>query len=335
MSLEGIISIVIAILGVGIGIPSLIIAISRKKYPKRLEFYVLDLVRIISPFVKKYGSIKLLHDGKETKNVSFIKGMCVSSGDEDIVLESRTQKGGMQVLLPAEYKWLEVHIQARSEGLNVSAEIDTEEPNILNISSELFKRDEVFTFDAYIEGEKENRLKINEINISHRIEGAEKVEPRYVSVYGVESKKRSFRSLIYLCIAAIVTMASTTFLMVHDRPIRYVDKNDAETNYTAAIITPDTISVSKGADGVWPWNCEQYTLEEFKLKFEINVKQRTVSYDFLIKMGVIFILFILAVIGFAIYVRHRMNRDKKVVDVYNKITKIVSDKDNIKQSNDK
>lgn len=331
MSLEGIISIIIAVVFGAIGIPSFIVAISRKKYPKRMEFYVLDLVRIISPFVKQYDSIKLLHEGKETKNVSFIKGMCVSSGDEDILLEPKTHKGGMQVLLPAEYKWLEVHIQARSEGLYVSAEIDTDEPNILNISSELFKRDEVFTFDAYIEGEKNNRLRIKEIKINHRIEGAEKVEPRYVSVYGVESRKKTFRSLIYLYVATIVMMASSTFLMVYDQPVRYVDKNDTETIYTAAIMTPDTVSVSKGTDGVWPWNCERYSLDEFNSKFEINVKKRTVSYQILISMGVLFIVFALGTLGFAIYVRHRMNRDKKVVDMYNKITKMVSDKDNTNQ----
>lgn len=326
MSLEGIISIAIAILGVGIGVPSLIVAISRKKYPKRMEFYVLDLVRIISPFVKKYDSIKLLHDGKETKNVSFIKGMCECSGDEDVILKSNTQNGGMQVQLPIEYKWLEVHIQARSEGLEVSAEIDKEEPNVLNICSELFKRDEVFTFDAYIEGEMDNRLKIKEILVNHRIEGAEKVEPRYVSVFGVESQKRSFRSLVYLCISMIIAMASSTFLMVYDRPIRFVDKNNIGTIYTAAIINPDTISVSEGADGVWPWKCEQYSLDEFNSKYKVDISKRTVSYDFLIKMSVIFILFILGVIGFAVYVRHRMNRDKKVVDKYNKIIKNELDK---------
>ena len=59
MSIEGIISIIIAVLGIGVGIPSLVVAISRKKYPKRMEFYVLDLVRIISPYVRKYDKHKI------------------------------------------------------------------------------------------------------------------------------------------------------------------------------------------------------------------------------------------------------------------------------------
>lgn len=332
MSIEGIISIIIAVLWIGVGIPSLVVAISRKKYPKRMEFYVLDLVRIISPYVRKYDSIKLLHEGKETKNVSFIKGMCVCSGDEDIVLKSNMQKGGMQVQLPAEYKWLEVHVQESSEGLEVGAEIDEDAPNVLNICSELFKRDEVFTFDAYIEGGKDSRLDLNEIKVNHRINGAEKVEPKYVRLYRGDYKKKSLWSLAIMYIAMMTAMTVFTFRTVYDQPMRYVDKNNLEKVYSATIINQDTVSVSEGAGGVLPWRSEQYTIDEFKAKFEINIKQRTISHSLMISMMVVYIVFVLCIVGSVVYIRHRINKDKKVVDTYYKVTKKESEKDrNIEQ----
>ena len=84
MSIEGIIGITIT---VAVGAPSLFYAIRRKKYPKRIELYVLDIVRIISPLVRKYDSIKLLHNDKETKNVSFLRSMFLCVGDEDVELK--------------------------------------------------------------------------------------------------------------------------------------------------------------------------------------------------------------------------------------------------------
>ena len=318
MSIEGIIGIAVS---VGFGIYGVVSTIYKKKYPKQMEFYVLDLVRIISPLIRKYDSIKLLHNDKETQNVSFIRCMCMCTGDEDVILKSESPKDGMQVVLPKEYKWLEVQPQESSKGLEVDLTIDSEQPTILHISSELFKREEAFTFDAYIEGQTDERLRTSDIKIQHRLNNTGKVTPQIANISQTISRKRRLIYAGFMCAFLFLMMSLSAYNALFDRPLRYVDKSDCETIYSAKVVENDTIAVAKGWNGVLPWNEERYSLDEFVSRYDILAQIPRTKH--LGEIILIIVYFISTAVLIFMYVRaivlHR--RKKKVVGTYLRINK--------------
>lgn len=320
MSLEGIISIAIAVLGVGIGIPSLIVALSRKKYPKRMEFYVLDLVRIISPLVHKYDSIKLLHNDKETQNVSFLRGMFVCSGDEDVILKPEGNNRGLRVSLPLGYHWLEVHPQEGTNGLKVDCKIDEKRAGVMYITSDLFKRDEAFTFDAYIEGGDNDRLATKNIKVSHRLLNAGKIETRRVNLFGIMSKKRKLWLFGMIYAMIILLGCLSTFGLLYDRPIRYVDKNNTESIYSAMLAKTDTVAISKGGHGMNPWEQEYMSIEDFKQNYDMYTQcPEKTAWDVMIVV-VFPICVCVFLVSVFIFMIASYRRQKKVVDMYCKIS---------------
>lgn len=316
MSIEGTIGI---ILTVALGAASLYYAIRRKKYPKRMEFYVLDLVRIISPLVRKYESIKLLHNDQETKNVSFLRGMFLCVGDEDVELKSDNNSGGLQVSLPDGYKWLEVHPQERTKGLEVNCTIDVQSPNVLLVTADLFKRDEAFTFDAYVEGNDDTRLESACITIDHRLNNTEEIYARKINIPQMRKrKKRLWLVGIYLVVSIILTCAMS-YGLYYDRPIRYVDKQQSENVYSAVLISNDSVAVSDGKNGVLPWNREHLSIDEFKQKYEIytNFHEMT-TWDNVLMIGIPMLMnIIVAILLILLILMYR--RQMRVIDVYEKI----------------
>lgn len=320
MSLEGIISIILAVVFGVIGIPSFIVAISRKNYPKRMDFYVLDLVRIISPLVHKYDSIKLLHNDKETQNVSFLRGMFVCSGEEDVVLKPQGDNKGLQVTLPLGYHWLEVHPQEGTKGLKVDYKIDENRANVMYITSDLFKRDEAFTFDAYIEGRDDERLAASGIKVSHRLLNTGKIETRRVDLFRMMNKKRKLWLFGVINAMIILLGCSTIYGMLYDRPIRYVDKHDSELICSVMMAKSDTVAISRGRHGINPWEQEYMSIEDFKQNYDMYTQcpEKTI-WDVVMIVVIPICMCILMVLIF-IFMVAAYRRQKKVADMYCKIS---------------
>lgn len=317
MSIEGIIGVALTII---FGVVSVILAGRKKKYPKRMEFYVLDNVRIISPLVRKYDSIKLLHNDKDIQNVSFLRGMCLCVGDEDVILTSDSLKGGLQLSLPRGYKWLEVHPQECSNGLEIKCIIDEKAPNNLFISSKLFKREEAFTFDAYIEGDVESRLLNDDIKISHRLNNAEKMLSRQINILNVSRKKSK---LWFNCIMLVlyILLFATIYMEYYDRPVRYVEKTNSKTIYSVSLVGDSLLAVSNSKNGVLPWDNTIVPIQEFNDKFTINCKvsEKTIGTE-IVMLGLPIVMLLLFIIILVLrFIEYR--RLKKVIDTYVKIIK--------------
>lgn len=321
MSIEGIIGIGATILFGIIGIPSFVIAVAKKKYPKRMEFYVLDLVRIISPLVRKYDSIKLLHNDQETKNVSFLRGMFLCVGDEDVELKSDNNSGGLQVSLPDGYKWLEVHPQECTKGLSVECTLDEEKPNIIHVSSDLFKRDETFTFDAYIEGKDDGRLEYSKVKVGHRISNAGGIKTQKIDMSRTKANKKKLWLIGFMSILYLVLGGATSYGMFYERPIRYVDKQNKDLVYSATVIDNDSIAITRGINGVLPWKNIHLSIDEFNQRYDIYLGYHKVTKGEVVLwvMGPVFgcvllmLIFIIKLVSF--------RRQKRVVKAYAKICK--------------
>ena len=220
-----------------------------------------------------------------------------------------------------EYKWLEVHLRERTEGLEIKMTIDEKSPNILHICSDLFKRDEVFTFDAYIEGKESASLEIEDIKIHHRISEAEKVESQYVSIGRTLMRRRyiwMISGTLVLSFFLMCFVASNTLL---DRPIRFADKTDKETLCSVMVVDNDSIAVSKGTRGVLPFRAERYSIDDFKKKYEINTKISPHTHT--LEVLIICLLFMFGLYAIWDFVsRYRPYRhQKKIIDIYTKVIK--------------
>lgn len=327
MSIDGIIGIVATILFGIIGIPSFIIAIRKKKYPKRMEFYILDLVRIVSPLVPKYDSIRLLHNNKETRNVSFVRGMFLCEGEEDVELKSVGNRRGLRILLPNGYKWLEVHPQERTKGLKVKCTIDEKSPNIMHITAELFKRDEAFTFDAYVEGSDDTRLESSRITVDHRLANTADIYARKINMAQMRKwKMRLWFACLYWVMCAILTCAMT-FEIYYDRPIRYVNKHQQDKVCSAVLISNDSIAISEGMNRVIPRKWERLSIDEFIQKYDIDTDfHEMTTWNIVLMIGVPALLNLFAIIALiTLAVMYR--RQMRVIKAYEKIQFKESTKD--------
>ncbi len=319
MSVEGIICIIITILFGVIGLPSFIVAVSKKKYPKKIEFYVLDMVQIISPLVHKYDSIKLLHNNKETSNVAFLRSMCMCVGDEDVALKSDMPQGDLRVVLPKEYKWLEVRPQENSQGLEITCTIDSDKPNEMHVTSNLFKRDEAFTFDAYIEGKDDSHITINNIEVCHRINNMGKIHPHKFNLSKTKARKRKLWTIGVMCVLYIILAAVMAYGVYYDRPIRYVEVNnhqDSTALYSATLVSDSVMAVSKGSMGVLPWKNESMSIKKFNDRYCIYAKSPTSTiWGLITTIGVPLLLCVTMLISLVIMIIFH-TKEKKVFDAY-------------------
>ncbi len=251
-----------------VSVASLAEAIRARRYPCKLDFYVHDFGRIISPKAKKYDTIKLMHNDEEIKNAFYLKCFFVCTGD-DIVLPEDS-KSGMQIVLPAGYKWLEVHSQESTTGLNVSLHIDADAPNRLCICSTLIKRDEIYSFEAYIGGEEETRILPEEILIQHRIKGLGKLRIQETDLRNIlETKQKlKFKGFAYAFIIIFfgLLLVNTMFC----RSVRFVEKDNPEKIHTAMLVKNDTIAVSVHHSALFPWDRQEYAISSFNEKFELE-----------------------------------------------------------------
>jgi hypothetical protein len=144
------------IIGIIVGLVSIVLAAifewSRRKYPKRMSFYILDAVRLTSPIVDELKNVTLVYDDKPiTKTVSYLKTLFANSGTKDIDLQLIQREDALSIILPNECRWLTVELKDRSKGLKASLELDESNPSILYVTGGVFQKDELFSFIAFIE----------------------------------------------------------------------------------------------------------------------------------------------------------------------------------------
>lgn len=317
------------IIGWGIGAIGVILALyfeyRRDKYPKRMKFYVLDAVRLTSPIVDKLQNIQLEYNGKKiTQTVSYFKGLFSNIGNEDVSLKSSQSEEGISIKLPDECKWLSVNLKEHSDKLNVEFSIDTDDASLLHVCGGVFRRDELFSFDAFIEGEL-TKQKVHEkkLGITHRIANAEniKVETMY------DIKKDRFNRAFFMSssIFGILFFGIFAFMfysMSLVSPVRYIDKTENEGNsipYAAFVCDSDTIAVVCDDDMViWPWSKNRYSFEEFSSRFTLSTYISTDRKWMCIIMMVVMILFVL-IFAVGLYGQIKETYRRNIRDQYLKI----------------
>lgn len=305
---------------------TIVIENHRNKYPKRMRFYILDAVRLTNPMVDKLEDIKLEYNGQPiTNNVSYIKGLFFNEGNEDIVLKESETEEGLTIELPDGYRWLSVNYKEHSNRLKVEFDIDKDNASILHISSSVFKRTEIFSFDAFVEGEIEKRQDIqNIIKLSHRFYNIApiKTETMYDIVQENESKKfvniSSSISIVF-----ILALIFFSYVLSTNAPARFHEKgvtSDSIVAYAAYVCPGDSIAIVEDVNILWPWNKNRFSIEEFNDKFEVTTY---ISRDSKIMRGItyVFIVMLVMMLILLVWIAIMEKKRKEVRRIYTKLQK--------------
>lgn len=322
------------IIGIIVGLVSIVLAaifeLRRRKYPKRMSFYILDAVRLTSPIVDELKNVTLVYNDKPiTKTVSYLKTLFANSGTKDIDLQLIQKEDALSIILPNECRWLTVELKDKSKGLKVSLEIDETNPSILYVTGGVFKKDELFSFNAFIEGEftKED-VEEKRISVSHRFYDTENIKVE--KMYDVEEKgrKKLIFPLIYLIVMTIGLLFSL-YMINNNVPAKFVEKElalDSVTLYSAYVGNMDSLIVVEDNKITFPWNITQFSLKDFNDKYEISTLVSTERKVMQIVVVILSILLVVIVIFFIVlFVMLDNPSQRKIIKRYSKLINMVNE----------
>ena len=204
-------------------------------------------------------------------------------------------------------------------------DIDKDNTSILHISSSVFKRTEIFSFDAFVEGEIEKRQDIhNRVKLSHRFYNTApiKTETMYDIVQENESKKfvniSSSMSIVFL-----LALIFFSYVLSTNAPARFNEKgvtSDSIVAYAAYICQGDSIAIVEDVNILWPWNKNRFSIEEFNDKFEVTTY---ISRDSKIMRGImyVFIVVLVLMLVLLVWIAIMDKKRKEVRRIYTKIQK--------------
>lgn len=318
----GIASFVIGVIAL---IVSIVLYVRRKKYPGQIGFYLLDAVKLTNPLFDKSKNIKLTYDDRELEHgVSYLRALVCNVGEDDISLNANSAEDGINIKLPESNKWLDVQLQEKSESLQVSITKDENDGSILHVDGGLFKRDEIFTFEAYIEGEFAKNDGGN-ICVDHRLPNTASIQTEGMFHVQKKQKRRYFYgTYAFLSVIAFFALGMGMYAMLNDNPINFVERGSEnyENVYSAHVYTQDSIIVTRFEGLVWPWNDNKYSVSDFNEKFEISTYTSSVQYwmvmSVLILYGTVILLFVIGLIYLDIKDKAKKNAEKLYLQLVDK-----------------
>jgi hypothetical protein len=119
----------------------------------------------------------------------------------------------IKIVFPEECKVKAVVVSPSDEDLLVSANIDNDKDNILNLGiSEVFKSDEYFKYTAIVETSKEIKELHNKLKFQHRILNTDKIRNTYLGIQRDGFKQRFSKFLIYsMAFLALFSVVDATY----------------------------------------------------------------------------------------------------------------------------
>ncbi|MCL2327456.1 MAG: hypothetical protein FWC39_02965 [Bacteroidetes bacterium] len=154
-------SLIIALVGLGFGLPSVIMFFRNKN--TKLIYVEKSQINIQEDFLKNFNDLSIKYKGSEIRlNLIFVRGYIICDGNKDICTESNQ----IQIKAQEKTKWVDFKIISKSEGLEVSYNSND---NIANVNFDLLKSKEYIGFEGFIE--LAESIKTNKINLTffHRI----------------------------------------------------------------------------------------------------------------------------------------------------------------------
>lgn len=181
------------------------LSLRRAKYPASLTFVREQTVALLDDFATRIPNLAVLYKGTPIdKSVVLLSGYLVNDGSVDITPQMTERP--LRCELPSGCSWLEFKLTGAAEALNATGEIMN--PQALELSFGLFRRDEAFSFQALalvsVEYAKRKPTALAEaLRWSHRIAGLGAIKTTMIPDPETKSKKaRWIRKGIYILMAA-------------------------------------------------------------------------------------------------------------------------------------
>jgi hypothetical protein len=172
-----ILTLIIAIISLGFGLPSVIIFFRQKN--TKLIYLEKKQINIQEDFLQNFNDLSIEYKGtKISSKLIFVRGSIICDGSKDIC----TASNQIQIKSPEETKWIDFKVISKSEGLEVAYNSDD---NIANINFDLFKSKEHFEFEGFVE--LIEPIKNNKINLTffHRIPNIRNIQKLVVEDFKV------------------------------------------------------------------------------------------------------------------------------------------------------
>lgn len=168
----------------------------RKKYPGKITYIKFNLIDLLNSVANNFSEIEVLHNKIPiNKNIIYIKGALVNSGDIDI--NRKLAEKDISMNLPEGCKWLNIKSTKFSEGLNVNVFIEDEKR--ASFAFDLFRKNEFVQFEGLIEAESKDissALIDSELEFFHRIENTSRIDIKnLLSPNQIKKKKKT--AIIY------------------------------------------------------------------------------------------------------------------------------------------
>lgn len=294
MTVLAIVGVVLTVLFGGL---SVYFYIKGKKYPGDMQFYVLDVVTLADS-KKKRESIRVSFADKEIKSgLSYVKGLCVNTGNKDVDLNSVPEKDSIKVQLPEKCKWLEVSQTESSEGVELAMNLKNDHPDVVTIRGGLFKKNEMFSFEGFVEGDPMAlKANIHTVNFLHRLVDVGAVKVGRLPLSRIGSRVKSFIMGVVQLFLMICALPVMIWMYYCIKPVHFVKANETDgVVYSAKVTNSGLIDVKESLSGISSEN-EQYTIDEFNDNFEAtNVAVNGNKWLFYTIIG----LYVISVILFA------------------------------------
>lgn len=127
------------------GVLGVYLALRRAKYPASLTFVREQTVSLLDDFATRIPNLSVLYkDTPIDKSVVLLSGYLMNDGNIDITPQMTERP--LTCELPDGWSWLEFKLTGATEELNAFGEIKS--PQVLELNFGLFRRDEVFSFQA-------------------------------------------------------------------------------------------------------------------------------------------------------------------------------------------
>ncbi|WYD81371.1 MAG: hypothetical protein V8K32_03100 [Candidatus Electrothrix gigas] len=138
----GVVGILVSVLFGGWGV---YLALRRTKYQASLTFVREQTVSLLDDFATRIPNLSVLYkDTPIDKSVVLLSGYLMNDGNIDITPQMTERPLACE--LPDGWSWLEFKLTGATEELNATGEIKS--PQVLELNFGLFRRDEVFSFQA-------------------------------------------------------------------------------------------------------------------------------------------------------------------------------------------
>ena len=191
----------------------------------------------------EFPAFKLNYDGEDlSSDVIVLKGGFMNCGRNDIA--GLNGERDIKIVFPEECKVKAVVVSPSEEELLVSANIENDKNNILNLGiSGVFKSDEFFKYTAIVEASKEIKGLHDKLKFQHRIINTEKIRDTYIGLQRSKIKKRISKILMSL----LVFMAFLSLITASYHRIQYkVFHKDSDKEVKLYIDPSSNLYVNEG-----------------------------------------------------------------------------------------